>query len=186
MLSFGKGDLQVSEEADHRELSDGERDPSELEVSSEEQHVLGFQAKAKAVQCVSSTSTSALDVFPVLDVSSDKPQELGVEAQVQGQQGSGHSDTKGNSALDMSREEPPELQDTYCEGLFSQACVGLVETQAQQALEDQVYAHHRCEEILGQLTFPSKSQSRNLVQGKEPQYMVLGAYAHGNHYGITR
>ena len=139
-----KGDLQISEGPDQEGSRRNEGGSSELDVPLERQHELGSQVQAKAVQGVRDDSTSALDVFPVLDVRSDEPQELGFEAQVEGQQGSGDSNKGLTLELDVSKEDAPELQDTYSESFFSQACVSLVESLAQQALKDQTYQHHKC------------------------------------------
>ena len=94
---------------------------------------------------------------------------------------------QGCSVLDVWEQlesRPPDLEQH--EGLTVEDAQGKVEQLAHQMNQAQEYQHAACARLLGQISYPNRSQCRNLVQGHQPKYMILGAYAHGNHYGVTQ
>ena len=60
-----------------------------------------------------------------------------------------------------------------------------VEALAQQLLQKRDFQHTNCEQLIELLPAPSGSRGRRMVDSGVQQYMILGAYAYGNHYGVT-
>ena len=177
-------------EKDDLKALDRDEQGLELDVTSERTQGLGSQNQVKDVEIKGTfpgkINSSALDVFPVLDVPSEGMQELGPQRQVRWDEDSGIGATGVDSELDVDADSPDFMTENYVEGFFSQSCVSKVEAMAEQHLRDHQYQHHHCASILEQVTFPGPSQSRGAVHKEDPRYMVLGSYAHGNHYGLTK
>ena len=95
-------------------------------------------------------------------------------------------EVQGCSVLDVWEElETRPLEPERHEGLILEARQEPVEQQAGQMHKGKEFSHAACARLLAQVSYPSRSQCRTLVQGHQPKYMILGAYAHGNHYGVT-
>ena len=90
-----------------------------------------------------------------------------------------------DSELAVCRSEQ-ELHDTYSENFFAKETIANVEELALEFTHLNRYAHHECHKLLGNLPVPSQSQSRDKMVDDKPQYLVLGAYAYGNQYGVTK
>ena len=96
-------------------------------------------------------------------------------------------EVQGCSELDVWEQletRPPDHE--AHEGYAVEDNPAEVEQLAHQMDQAQEYRHATCARVLGKIIYPSRSQCRNLVQGHQPKYMILGAYAHGNHYGVTK
>ena len=69
---------------------------------------------------------------------------------------------------------------------FSEAQCSHLEQQAQDLMNKQQYHHKACEKLLEQLPYNHKCRHRQALTQDRPQYLIFGAYAYGNHYGLTR
>ena len=78
------------------------------------------------------------------------------------------------------------MSERDAEGLVVQALANKAETLAQELLKNQDYNHKKCEELLKDLPFRDHTKHRQAHQQARPRYPVLGAYAYGNHYGVTK
>ena len=82
--------------------------------------------------------------------------------------------------VDQDRIEVQECAD------FSQDQVDKTEQKAQELLRNQDFRHRSCEQVLQLLPFRSKNQPRQAHEETKPRYLILGVYAYGNHYGVTK
>ena len=92
---------------------------------------------------------------------------------------------QGSGGFDVDRSE---LADTEpdCSGWFSQSHLDQVERLAQNMLRKKQFQHDECEQFVEYLQIPKCTRHRGLIEDKEARYMTLGAYSHGNHYGVTK
>ena len=64
--------------------------------------------------------------------------------------------------------------------------VNLIESLAKDLLNRKQFDHRTCEQLIEMLAIPHNRQHRGLLGPGPAQYLVLGAYSHGNQYGITK
>ncbi|CAE7454855.1 RE1 [Symbiodinium sp. CCMP2592] len=69
---------------------------------------------------------------------------------------------------------------------FSEAQVGELENQARILLEQKAFHHRACANLIKQLPFKHQARHRQALKQDKPNYIILGVYAYGNHYGITK
>ena len=60
-----------------------------------------------------------------------------------------------------------------------------IEVIAQQLLKNQDFQHENCEQLLELIPKHTPSRKRPMIKPQASQYLVLGMYAYGNHYGVT-
>ena len=128
-----------------------------------------------------SQGTSALDVRDetVVELPPTGQAQKGIQGPDKGDLGSSELDVIPGTSPPKDPEEEPEV-------MYSKEQETQLEQQAQEFLEQQHFEHAHCAKILNLLVYPNRSECRSMVKGEKPRYMVFGAYAHGNHYGITK
>ena len=98
-------------------------------------------------------------------------------------QGSGHFDVDGKVSEGGS-DEGEEGVEVEAE-LFCEEKIQELEILASRLLKHQDFQHSTCEQFLELIPFKVQKRHRKLL-GPEPAiYVTLGAYSHGNHYGVT-
>ena len=95
-------------------------------------------------------------------------------------EGQGSGDQEASWLQNQSEEEPTG------QGWFSQSHVNLIESLAKDLLSRKQFDHRTCEQLIEMLAIPHNRQHRGLLGPGPAQYLVLGAYSHGNQYGITK
>ena len=103
--------------------------------------------------------------------------QVSARTQLEGQ-GSGDQEA---SWIQTQREK-----ESVGQGWFSQGHVTLVESLARDLLVKKQFDHGTCEQLIEMLAIPHNRQHRGLLGPGPAQYLVLGAYSHGNQYGITK
>ena len=87
--------------------------------------------------------------------------------------------------LDVSSTDH-EHPDMYSENFFAKENINNVESLAQEFTRQDKYGHQDCQQLLGKLQLPPQRQSHEKMVEEQPQYLVLGAYAYGSQYGVTK
>ena len=124
--------------------------------------------------------------FRISEVSQDydkgeaKIEGSGLEDQTQVGEGS-FLEPGGPKQSEGPSDEPESGPSSY----FSETQVAHLEQKAQDLLDKQQYNHKACEHILKELPYKHPSHHRKAFQQSQPQYIVFGVYAYGNHYGVT-
>ena len=145
--------------------------------------MMGKEVFRKEQDVTSCSGCSELDVRSTLLAQPGCTGQAVKDSGELGDQGSGLVSTLELDVITEASEEPRhEPPEEY----FSQSSVEGVEQQAREFRQQEKFQHHECEQVLQHLQFPSRSQSRDKVEGPQPRYLTLGAYAHGNQYGLTK
>ena len=87
--------------------------------------------------------------------------------------------------LERGSEDVVEGIETEEECNFSQAECAKVEKQASELQERRDYSHEACQNLIGQLPNKHQKHHRGAILDEHANILTLGAYAHGNHYGLT-
>ncbi|CAE7653027.1 RE1 [Symbiodinium sp. CCMP2592] len=91
--------------------------------------------------------------------------------------------------LQVKREQAMREQDlrpdSEREASFAVDCCE-VEGFADQAIQKQDFSHDTCEQLLDLLPCRLHEGHRGMLDAQSQQYLIFGAYSHGNHYGLTK
>ena len=101
-----------------------------------------------------------------------------------------HRPRKCGHCLQDSGSTQGEIEATSSEGFweecFQSEDIQDLEGEARRLLQEKDSRHQSCEQLINKIPFNPQRRQRGIL-GEQPQtYIVLGVYAFGNHYGVTK
>ena len=116
---------------------------------------------------------------------------LGLTTEATGSQSTRNTESPSPETTEELRMEDSTESLSPCvdheeEGMYTEQQVQGVEQQAEALDRNQDYRHSSCQQFLQQFPERRLSHHRNSIEKGVANIIVLGVYAHGNHYGITK
>ena len=99
-----------------------------------------------------------------------------------GMLGSMRPEDQGNDG-DMGDEG---LMRTEAQGMYTESQIEAVEHQAAKLIQQKAFHHKACASLIRDLPLQEHARTRQALKTNRPRYLILGVYAYGNHYGITK
>ena len=78
------------------------------------------------------------------------------------------------------------LMRTEAQGMYTESQIEAVEHQASKLIKQKAFHHKACASLIRDLPLQEHARTRQALKPNRPRYLILGVYAYGNHYGITR